>query len=101
MAALLATSDRFSGMSLAARAFPHFAPPRRPSATAAGFFPLVASGGASPVASFPTRKAISFTPSGPCLPLLERLGIWRPYHMQGDLFSCFAQKATISMVASC
>jgi hypothetical protein len=74
-AAFRAIIRRCSGVNLAARALPPFIPPRRPSATAAGFFPLGASCGASPVASLATRKAISFTSSGPCLPLLDRLGI--------------------------
>lgn len=75
MAARLAISDHFSGVSLAALTRPPFAPPSLPSATAAWFFPLGGSGGASPTASLATRKAISFTSSGPCFPLLERLGM--------------------------
>ena len=46
---------RLAGVSLAARAFPPFRPPIRPSATAAGFF----TGGASGFSL-----------------MLERLGIW-------------------------
>lgn len=37
-AAFLAIADRFFALKLSARAFPPFNPPRRPSATAAGFF---------------------------------------------------------------
>src|SRR5215207_6362140 len=57
---------RFLAESFAALAGPPFLPPKRPRATAAGFF--------SPVASRMTRKAVSFTSSGR-LRLLERLGI--------------------------
>lgn len=66
IAALRAICWRFLAESLAARAGPPFLPPRRPSATAAGFF--------SPVASRMTLKAVSFT-SSLRLRLLERLGI--------------------------
>lgn len=65
-AALRAICCRFLAVSLAALAGPPFLPPRRPSATAAGFF--------SPVASRRTRKAVSFT-SSLRLRLLERLGM--------------------------
>ena len=51
-AAFRADSLLSSGVILAARAFPPFRPPLRPSATAAGFFPASGSkGGNSPVAS--------------------------------------------------
>lgn len=66
IAALRAICWRFLGESLAARAGPPFLPPKRPSATAAGFF--------SPVASRVTRKAVSFVSSG-LLRLLDRLGM--------------------------
>jgi len=47
-AALAAISDRFSGVIEAARAFPPTLPPRRPKATAAGFFLAGFSAVASP-----------------------------------------------------
>jgi hypothetical protein len=52
VAALRAISLRRLADSFSARAFPPFWPPRRPRATAAGFFPssVTVSGGASPVA---------------------------------------------------
>lgn len=60
-AAFFAIADRRAALSFAARAFPPFNPPSRPSETAAGFFSCVAS---------PTmRNAVTFGP------LLERLGM--------------------------
>lgn len=55
-AAFLALSARSSAVIFAARAFPPFAPPSFPSATAAGFFSRSGLGsglgsGASPIAS--------------------------------------------------
>jgi len=42
-AAFFAIEDRRAALNFAARAFPPFSPPSRPSATAAGFFSSVAS----------------------------------------------------------
>ena len=62
-AAFFAISDRFFGLRLAARAGPPFTLPRRPSATAAGFFSRTGSGfgtGSGPrclVAKSTTRRA--------------------------------------------
>jgi hypothetical protein len=41
LAAFFAIDRRFAGLSLSALAFPPFCPPRRPSATAAGFLVAV------------------------------------------------------------
>ena len=60
LAALAAICERFFGDRAAARAAPPFNPPRRPSATASGFFGLIAGGsvlGASPMDSRNTRWA--------------------------------------------
>jgi len=62
-AAFFAISDRCSAVSFAALAAPPFAPPSRPSATAAGFFPASGSG-AFPVASSTTEAASRFKSVG-------------------------------------
>ena len=67
-AAFFAISDRCSGVNFAARAFPPFLPPKRPRATAAGFFPSSESA----VASATMLAASAFTSRGF---LLERFGI--------------------------
>ncbi len=73
LAAFWAISDFCSAVNLAARATPPFNPPRRPRATAAGFFSL--GGSASGTTVSRTCRAIS-EGSG-CL--LERLGILEVY----------------------
>lgn len=63
LAAFLAIAERFLGPSAAALATPPLRPPRRPSATAAGFFFCGAGAsvrGASPMDSRNTRWASSF-----------------------------------------
>jgi hypothetical protein len=58
-AAFLAISLRSAALSLAARALPPFAPPRRPRATAAGFFPSSGSGVVGSPTASPTIEAAS------------------------------------------
>ena len=69
-AAFFAMADRLAGLSAAARAFPPFRPPRRPRATAAGFFRW--GRGTPPVAACTMEAASWFWSS---LFLLERLGM--------------------------
>ncbi len=57
LAAFLAASERSSAVIFAALAFPPLSPPKRPSATAAGFFFDFSFLGASPVASCTIWKA--------------------------------------------
>jgi hypothetical protein len=74
-AALAAIWERFFGPSAAALAAPPFNPPRRPSATAAGFFGLITGGaltGASPMDSRKIRCASSLGSRGL---VFERSGI--------------------------
>ena len=77
LAAFFAIAFRLAGESFSALAFPPLRPPRRPSATAAGFF----SGGAAAAISWPgvpvdwatIRAASWFGSVG--LGVLERLGM--------------------------
>ena len=67
-AAFRAMALRCSGVSLAARALPPLRPPRRPRATAAGFFSCLSgeAGGAFPVASSTMLFASKFKSRGLC-----------------------------------
>src|SRR5262249_29722291 len=75
-AALRAISARLLADSFSALALPPFWPPRRPRATAAGFFPssAVLSGGASPGA-ISAMSLASWLGSRGRLGLLERVGM--------------------------
>ena len=77
-AALAAIWERLRGLSAAALAAPPFRPPRRPSATAAGFFGFTTGGsvfGSSPMDSMKIRCASSFGSRGR---VFERSGIRDP-----------------------
>jgi hypothetical protein len=74
-AALFAASLRCSGVIFAARAFPPFKPPLRPSATAAGSFPASGFGSSvSPVARSTMSLASWFGSRGR---LRERSGMYQ------------------------
>jgi hypothetical protein len=86
LAAFLAIAFRLAEVSLAARALPPFKPPRRPSATAAGF--LSGSTGGSSVIGFPVARLVSR------FAMLERLGMadygmvrYRCLEESGDQFT--------------
>ena len=75
LAAFAAIAERFFGVRAAARAAPPFNPPKRPRATAAGFFFFISGGsvfGAWPVDSSMTWKASAFGSRGR---VFERSGI--------------------------
>ena len=82
-AALAAICERLRGLRAAALAAPPFRPPRRPKATAAGFFGFTAGGsvfGASPMDSRKTRWASSLGSRGR---VLERSGMIRLLQVGG------------------
>ena len=65
LAPSLAISRRLSRVSLLALALPPFNPPKRPSATAAGFLPLI-GGGFCPVAAATIQAAAWLGSCGGC-----------------------------------
>jgi len=83
LAAFFAIAFRLAAESLAALAFPPFAPPSLPSATAAGFLPTFGSSSGFPSVCSPmafTAKSWS---------LLERLGMIRSCHeISGGVTPC-------------
>src|SRR5204863_8112724 len=81
-AAFCAMAARFFAESFAARATPPFFPPRRPRATAAGFFPApggAETGSGASLVATATIRAASWLRSRKGFVVLERLGIVGAY----------------------
>lgn len=74
-AALAAICERFLGLSAAARAMPPLSPPRRPSATAAGFLGFTSGAPVFGVSPMDSRKIWCASWFGSRGLLLERSGI--------------------------